>query len=145
MRGPEKTLRLLVQFDEAQKWQYGLSGRIEKQVLTIILNTVIAKPLVLLSNISENTAATTVSGAAPKKPPQKRQISVVCKSFDTATATWKMEKPKLAMTSGSRRPFSSENGAQIIGPVATGAVSNRQKPRALDAGLTEAEDIQGNA
>jgi hypothetical protein len=35
----------------------------------------------------------------------------VCKSFETATEMLKMENPNEAITSGSRRPFSSENGA----------------------------------
>lgn len=69
-------------------------------------------------NISENTAATTVNGQAPKKPLQNRQISTVCKSLPTATPIEKTENPNEAITSGSRRPFNSENGAQMIGPVA---------------------------
>lgn len=72
---------------------------------------VMAIPRVRLSNISEKTAATQVRGHAPKKPLKNRQIRSVCKSFETATEMLKMEKPKEAITSGSRRPFNSEKGA----------------------------------
>ena len=58
----------------------------------------------------------TVSGQAPKKPEKKRQIKTVCKSLPVATARLKTENPKEAMTSGSRRPLSSEKGAQKMGP-----------------------------
>ena len=71
----------------------------------------IAIPRVRLSNMSENTAATHVRGQAPKNPLKNRQMSSVCKSLETATEMLKIEKPKEAMTSGSRRPFNSENGA----------------------------------
>lgn len=69
-------------------------------------------------NISENTAATQVSGQAPKKPLQNRHINIVCRSFPTATPMLKIENPKDAITRGIRRPFSSDKGAQNIGPVA---------------------------
>jgi hypothetical protein len=41
-----------------------------------------------------------------------------------AQAISKTEKPNEAITSGSRRPFSSENGAQRIGPVAKPSTYN---------------------
>src|SRR5277367_2206123 len=68
-----------------------MNGAKKGPVKTVTENTVIAKPLVLLSNISEKTAATTARGHAAKKPPQNLQIMIVCRSLATATATWKME------------------------------------------------------
>jgi hypothetical protein len=61
--------------------------------------------------MSEKTAATQVRGQAPKKPLKNRQMSSVCRSFETATEILKIEKPNEAITSGKRRPFNSENGA----------------------------------
>lgn len=90
-----------------------------KEKFILIENTVTAKPRVRLSNMSENTAATQVKGQAPKKPAQKRQMITVCRSFPTATAKLKIAKPNEATTIGSRRPYSSEKGAQKMGPVAT--------------------------
>ena len=45
-----------------------MKGARSGPVKTVIENTVIANPRVLLSNISEKTAATTASGQAPKIP-----------------------------------------------------------------------------
>lgn len=67
---------------------------------------------------SEKMAATTASGQDPKTPPKKRQIRIVCRSFPTATAIWKMEKPNIALIRGSLLPFNSLSGAHRIGPVA---------------------------
>lgn len=87
-------------------------------VNTAIEKSVMAIPRVRLSNMSEKTAATTAKGQAPKKPAKKRQMSTVWRSLAVATAMLKMEKPNMAMTMGSRRPRSSERGAQRDGPVA---------------------------
>lgn len=87
-------------------------------VKTIIENTVIARPRLLLSNISEKTAATTARGQEPNTPPKNRQIKTVCRSFPTAVPIEKIEKPNIAMVRGSFLPLSSESGAQRIGPVA---------------------------
>jgi hypothetical protein len=60
----------------------------------------------------------TVRGQAPKKPEKNLHMRMVWRSFPVATPRLKIENPKLARTRGSRRPFSSDNGAQMIGPVA---------------------------
>lgn len=46
-------------------------------VKTVMEKMAIAVPRVLLSNMSEKTAATTARGAAPKKPPKNRQMRTV--------------------------------------------------------------------
>lgn len=88
-----------------------INGAISGPLKTVMEKMVMAIPRVRLSNISENTAATHVRGQAPKKPLKNRQMSSVCKSLETATEMLKMEKPKEAITSGRRRPLSSEKGA----------------------------------
>jgi hypothetical protein len=85
---------------------------------TVMEKTVIARPRVLLSNMSEKTAPTTARGEAPKKPPQNRHMRTVCRSFPAATAIWKIEKPNIDKTMGSLRPRNSERGAHNVGPVA---------------------------
>jgi hypothetical protein len=95
-----------------------MKGARKGPVKTSTLNTVIAMPRVLFPNMSENTAATHVSGQAPKKPAKNLQSNTVCKSFAVAQAMQKTEKPNEATTSGSRLPFNSDKGAQRIGPVA---------------------------
>jgi hypothetical protein len=74
--------------------------------------------------MSENTAATTDKGAEPKKPAKNREIIIVCTSLATATAKLNMARKKTDTTIGSRRPFSSESGAQNIGPKANPALVN---------------------
>lgn len=54
----------------------------------------------------------------PDIPPKNLQMNTVCTSFPVATAILKIEKPKDEMISGYLRPYSSDIGAQIIGPVA---------------------------
>lgn len=95
---------------------------------TVIEKTVIARPLVRLSNMSEKTAATTAKGQAPKRPPKKRHSKTVCRSLAVATATWKIEKPNMESTRGKRRPLNSERGAQRMGPVANPKTYN-ESPR----------------
>jgi hypothetical protein len=80
-----------------------MNGASKGPVKTVIEKTVIANPRVLLSNISEKTAATTAKGHAPKipvssqhlnskltggynKPPHNLQSRIVCRSFAAATA-----------------------------------------------------------
>jgi hypothetical protein len=50
-----------------------IKGASNGPVKTVIEKTVIANPRVLLSNMSENTAATTARGHAPKIPRYARQ------------------------------------------------------------------------
>ena len=81
-------------------------------------NTATAVPRVRLSNISENTAATTDSGQAPAKPEKNRQIMMVWMFAAVATPISKMENINMEITNGSLRPLSSESGAHNVGPVA---------------------------
>lgn len=87
-------------------------------VKTIIENTVIARPRLLLSNMSEKTAATTARGQEPKTPPKNRQIRTVWRSFPTAVPVEKIEKLSMDTVRGIFLPLNSESGAQRIGPVA---------------------------
>jgi hypothetical protein len=66
--------------------------------------------------MSENTAATTVTGQAPKKPLKKRLIRIVWISFPVAQPMEKMENPNMDKTNGRRRPCNSDRGAQRDGP-----------------------------
>jgi hypothetical protein len=50
-----------------------MKGASNGPVKTVMEKTVIANPLVLLSNMSENTAATTANGQAPKIPTHASQ------------------------------------------------------------------------
>jgi hypothetical protein len=85
---------------------------------TVEENMAIATPRVRLSQISENTAATTAKGQLPKIPQKNRQTMRVCKSFATATAMLKTPNPNMATMIGRRRPLSSDRGAHIKGPEA---------------------------
>jgi hypothetical protein len=78
-------------------------------------------PRASFEKMSENTAATTDKGAEPKKPAKNREIITVCTSLPTATAKLNMARKKVDTTIGSRRPFSSESGAQKMGPKANPA------------------------
>lgn len=49
-----------------------MNGASRGPVKTVMEKTVMARPRVLLSNMSENTAATTASGHEPKTPAKKR-------------------------------------------------------------------------
>jgi hypothetical protein len=80
---------------------------------TVAENTATANPRTSLLNMSANTAATMARGEDPQRPAKKRQIITVWISLATATAMVKIEKPKAAMTSGGRRPYSSEIGAHM--------------------------------
>ena len=85
-------------------------------IKTVIEKTAIANPRCALSNISEKTAATTASGQDPKIPLKNRQSMIVCKSLATATPMEKTPNPKAPMMIGTRLPYNSERGAQMIGP-----------------------------
>ena len=52
-------------------------GASKGPVKTVIEKTVMARPRVLLSNMSEKTAATTVRGQDPKTPAKKRDSITV--------------------------------------------------------------------
>lgn len=93
-------------------------GAIKGPEKTAMENTAIAEPLVSCVNMSAKTAPTTAKGHDAKNPPQNRHIKTVWISFATATAIWNIEKPKIPISSGKRRPLSSENGAQTKGPLA---------------------------
>lgn len=54
-----------------------MNGATKGPLNTMREKTVIARPLLLLSNISEKTAATTVKGQAPKKPAKNLHIITV--------------------------------------------------------------------
>ena len=65
---------------------------------TVIEKTVIASPLVLLSNMSENTAATTARGHAPKIPK-------VCRSkFNSSTMKESTNLPRSGTVKQSANP-----------------------------------------
>ena len=95
-----------------------IKGASRGPVKTAMEKSVTAMPRVLLSNMSEKTAATTASGQAPKKPLKKRQRRMVWMSLPVAQAREKSEKPNMAMTRGSLRPRSSDKGAHRVGPKA---------------------------
>lgn len=95
-----------------------MKGASKGPVKTVMEKTVMARPRVLLSNMSENTAATTAKGQEPKTPAKKRVSITVWRSLAVAVATEKTEKPNMAPIRGNLRPRSSDNGAHSIGPVA---------------------------
>ena len=95
---------------------------------TVIENTVIARPLCRLLNISAKTAPTQVSGQAPKNPPKNLEIMIVCVSFATATARLNIENPKLDRIKGHLRPYNSDAGAQL-----------KKRPQLVNASLTSFE------
>ena len=95
-----------------------MKGAIMGPVKTVMENKVMAIPLVLLSNMSENTAATTASGQAPKKPPKKRVMRMVWRSLAVAVEILKIAIPNMPRTRGSLRPFNSDRGAHSVGPKA---------------------------
>ena len=75
---------------------------------TATAKAAIAKPRVLLSNMSAKAAATTANGQEPKRPSKKRQIMMVWISLAVATAVAKRAKPKHPTINGGRRPISSD-------------------------------------
>lgn len=102
---------------------------------TVTENTVSARPLCRLLlqtiqwytrhlctrlpyNMSANTAPTIVSGQAPKNPPKNLDMKIVWTSFPVATARLKIEKPNDEMMRGYLLPYSSDIGAQTMGPKA---------------------------
>jgi hypothetical protein len=87
-------------------------------VKTVNANTVTAMPRLTAENMSAKTAATTANGADPNNPAKKRQIKTVWRSFPAATAKLKMAIANGAMSNGNLLPFSSDNGAQKMGPKA---------------------------
>jgi hypothetical protein len=92
-----------------------IKGAINGPMNTVAEKTATARPRTSLLNMSANTAATMARGEEPQRPAKKRQIMTVWMSLATATAIVKMEKPKAAITSGGRRPYSSEIGAHMTG------------------------------
>ena len=64
-----------------------IKGARSGPVKTVMEKTVMARPRVRLSNMSENTAATTARGQAPKRPPKKRQRRTVWRSLPVAAPT----------------------------------------------------------
>ena len=95
-----------------------IKGAIIGPVKTVMENKVMAISFVLLSNMSEKTAATTASGQAPKKPPKKRVMRMVWRFLAVAVAILKITIPNMPITRGSLRPFNSDRGAHSVGPVA---------------------------
>jgi hypothetical protein len=91
---------------------------------TAIAKILIAIPLQRLSYKSAKQAGTIAKGLALKNP-EKNLVSIrVCVSFAVAEATEKMLKPKSPRTRGSRRPESSDMGAQRVGPEAKPSTYN---------------------
>jgi hypothetical protein len=68
--------------------------------------------------MSLQTAPESVNEQAPKNPAKKRQMKILCRSFATAVAKQNTLKPNMLRVKGIRRPFNSEKGAQMRGPVA---------------------------
>jgi hypothetical protein len=93
-----------------------------------------AMPRASFEKISENTAATTDKGADPKNPAKNLDIIIVCTSLDTATAKLNIARKKVETTIGSLRPFSSESGAQNIGPKAN-PESHQLRPWRLNSAI----------
>ena len=95
-----------------------MNGARRGPVKTVMEKTVMARPRVLLSNMSEKTAATTASGQEAKTPPKNRQMRTVWRSFPTAVPIENIEKPNMLIIKGNLRPLNSDNGAHKSGPVA---------------------------
>lgn len=117
-----------------------IKGANKGPVKTVMEKTVMARPRVLLSNISEKMAATTANGQEPKTPAKKRVNMTVCRSLAVAVAIEKTEKPNMATTRGSLLPRSSDKGAQRMGPVANPRTYNEtpSTPTSVETENTEA-------
>lgn len=77
-------------------------------------------PIVHISglSISRQTAPESVNEQAPKNPAKKRHMKIACRSFDTAVTKENTLNPNILRVNETRRPFTSEKGAQTRGPVA---------------------------
>ena len=104
-----------------------MNGARRGPVNTVMEKTVMARPRVLLSNMSEKTAATTARGQEEKAPPKKRQMRTVWRSFPVAVPIENIEKPNMDIINGNFRPLNSDNGAHRSGPVAKPS-TYRDKP-----------------
>jgi len=83
-----------------------IKGASKGPVNTVIEKTVIANPRVLLSNISEKTAATTAKGHAPKMPGYSQHY--ICKSTRGST-----NLPKVCKARSSEDPSQRQQLLEI--------------------------------
>ena len=93
-----------------------VNGDAKGPTKTAMAKTAIAMPRYSLLNRSAKIAGTIDSGHAAKKPAKKRVNMIVCTSFAVAVPMVKTLYPNRPINMGHRRPESSENGAQIVGP-----------------------------
>lgn len=85
---------------------------------TAIANMAIATPRYWLLYRSANTAGTMERGLAAKKPAKNRVNMIVWTSLAVAVPMVKMLYPIKPIVMGHRRPYSSDAGAQSVGPEA---------------------------
>ena len=76
----------------------------------------IATPRYWLLYRSANTAGTIERGLAAKKPAKNRVNMIVWTSLAVAVPMVKMLYPNRPIVMGHRRPYSSDAGAQSVGP-----------------------------
>ncbi|EZF95606.1 hypothetical protein H113_04053 [Trichophyton rubrum MR1459] len=68
------------------------------------------------SQRSTKAPPTTARVTEPKAPIKNRQMRIVARFCATATGIWNMAEMVKQTSIGSRRPYTSERGPQIIGP-----------------------------
>ena len=93
-----------------------VKGEAKGPTNTAIANMAIATPRYWLLYRSANTAGTIERGLAAKKPAKNRVNMIVWTSLAVAVPMVKMLYPNRPIVMGHRRPYSSDAGAQSVGP-----------------------------
>lgn len=93
-----------------------IKGAVNGPMKTDIVYMAMAIPRWVLLNRSDRLAGTKAIGLAANSPEKKRHNMRVWVSLEVAQAMEKTLNPNMPMSSGGRRPYSSEPGAQIVGP-----------------------------
>lgn len=86
----------------------------------------------------------TLTGEEPIKPCRNRHTRTVSRFCATATGIWKIAKMVKPTTRGSLRPYSSDNGPQIVGPVPKPRTKS-ETPRTITSGLVLNSMLVGTA
>lgn len=113
-----------------------IKGAIRVPKYNVQIKHEIASPRICVEKISANIAGETAIWQAPLKPAKKRQMRMVWASLAVAIATEKAVNAKEERRKGRRRPWSSERGAQRIGPDAKPS-TYREIPRVEISGVIE--------
>lgn len=92
------------------------NGAVNGPMKADIVYMAMATPRWVLLNRSDKLAGTSANGLAAKNPEKNRVSISVWVSSAAALARQNILNPNIPMSSGGRRPYSSEPGAHTVGP-----------------------------